>query len=100
MVAAYHAGDTGVTAAVAESQRHLGQALAAIHVDTGVERIVLQGGFALALGERWRAEVAEAAAAACWSIGQSWPDIVRLGHPDDDSALIGAGWFVGGAPAR
>jgi predicted NBD/HSP70 family sugar kinase len=97
VVAEYLAGDPVVTGCVEEGMRYLGVALAAIHVDTGVERIVVQGGFALAMGERWLAEVAQAAAAACWSIGQSWSDILTFGHPDDDSALLGAGWLVTGA---
>jgi predicted NBD/HSP70 family sugar kinase len=94
IVAAYQAGDEAVLECVAESARHLGVALGAIHLDTGVERIVVQGGFAQAMGPSWLGQVAAAAAAATWSTGQSWPDMLQFGAPDDDSALLGAGWFV------
>ena len=85
-----------VRAAVAVGARYLGVALSAIHLDTGVERIVVQGGFAQAMGSGWLAEVAEAAAAAGWPVGPSWPDILQAGHPDDDSALLGAAWYAVG----
>lgn len=94
VVAAYRAGDRDVAACVAEGSRYLGQAMAAIHLDTGIERIIVQGGFAQAMGDPWLAGVVEAAQAACWSIGQTWSDILQLGYPDDDSALLGAGWFT------
>ena len=71
--------------------RFLGQGLAAIHLDTGVEDIVLTGGFATAMGEDYRCEVAAAAGAATWAIGQDWDTMVRLGPPSDDAGLIGAG---------
>lgn len=93
---AYRAGDAFTVAAVSDAARYLGQALAAIHVDTGVERIVLIGGFALALGESYRQLLAEMSADACWRIGQDWDAIVRLGEPDDDSGLLGAGLLAAG----
>lgn len=97
VAAAYLAGDAFTTAAVGDAVRYLGQGLAAIHLDTGVERFLLIGGFARALGERYRRQVVTAAGAAGWQLGQDWDQMVLLGAPDDDSALIGAGIFATGA---
>lgn len=71
----------------------LGQALSAIHLDTGVERFVLMGGFALAAGERYRAAVAGAARECGWEVGADWDAMVELGEPDDDAGLVGLGRF-------
>jgi predicted NBD/HSP70 family sugar kinase len=100
LVAAYRAQDAFTVAAVREAARYLGQGLAAIHVDTGVERILMVGGFAIALGESYRKLVAAAAADACWRIGQDWDAIVRLGEPDDDPGLLGSGLFASGLVGR
>jgi glucokinase len=96
IAAAFAAGDPFTVAAVIEAVRYLGQALAAIHLDTGVERIILMGGFAGALGEPYRRLVVEAARDACWDLGQDWDAMVRLGAADDDSALLGAGFRAAG----
>jgi glucokinase len=100
VAAAFRAGDAFTVAAVTDSARWLGQGLAAIHLDTGIEVIILVGGFALALGERYRRIVAAAAAGACWGVGQDWGAMVRLGEPDDDSGLLGAGLFASGLVGR
>lgn len=69
----------------------LGRALAMLHLDTGVERFVLIGGFALAAGPVWRAAVVAAAREGCWDTGQDWEAMVQLGLADDDAGLIGLG---------
>jgi glucokinase len=96
VVAAFRAEDAFTMAAVHAAVRYLGQGLAAIHLDTGVECIVLVGGFALALGESYRKLVVAAAADACWGIGQDWDAIVRLGEHDEDPGLLGSGLFASG----
>lgn len=72
----------------------LGQALASIHLGIGVERFVIVGGFALALGNEYVNLLADAAAKSAWKVGADWGDMVELGLPDDDSGLIGAGRYV------
>jgi C7-cyclitol 7-kinase len=72
---------------IGRTVRPLGQALAAIHLDSGIEAVVLVGGFATALGEPYRRLVVDAAADACWNVGQDWNAIVRLG--DADAGLRG-----------
>lgn len=93
-VAAVHAGDDWATRVVVEATRFLGIGVAALHLAVGIERVIVVGGFARALGERYRAILAESAAAACWSLGQDWNEIVRLGADDDDHGLIGAGLYA------
>jgi predicted NBD/HSP70 family sugar kinase len=93
---AYQAGDPLVVAAVAESVRYMGQGLAAIHLDTGVESFLLVGGFALAMGETYRRQVAISARDASWNVGHDWDRGVRLGELDDDSALLGSGLLLTG----
>lgn len=88
---AYRRGDPFTRVAVSEAVRFLGQALAAIHLDTGVEDLILTGGFATAMGGDYRREVALAAGAATWAVGQNWDTMVRLGPPSNDTGLIGAG---------
>jgi glucokinase len=100
VAAAYRADDAFTVAAVRDAARYLGQGLAAIHLDTGIERIILVGGFAIALGERYRRLVAAASADACWQIGQDWDAIVRLGELGDYPALLGGGFFASGLVGR
>jgi predicted NBD/HSP70 family sugar kinase len=102
VAAAFRERDTFTVAAVHDAARYLGQGLAAVHVDTGVESIVLVGGFAFALGEPYRQMIAAAAADACWDIGQDWDSIVRLGEDGDACGLLGCGLVASGllsAPA-
>jgi len=62
--------------------RPLGRALAAVHVDTGVERFVLLGGLGCALGRPFALQVAHHASRACWDTGQDWCRMVEVGEPD------------------
>jgi 3-dehydroquinate synthetase/predicted NBD/HSP70 family sugar kinase len=94
LVAAFRAGDGWTAALVREVSAPLGRALAGIHTALGIERFTLVGGFALALGDGYRREVARAAAASAWHQGGSWDERVELGADDDLSGLIGAGRFA------
>jgi predicted NBD/HSP70 family sugar kinase len=94
IVEAFHAEDAWTLNLIHHVARPLGQMLAAIHLGVGIERFVLIGGFALALGEPYRREVARAASSCEWGIGQDWQTMLELGAPDDHSGLIGAGRFA------
>jgi glucokinase len=91
LVAAFRRGEPWVAEIVERSAMPLGTALAAIHLGVGVERFVLVGGFALALGERYRRCVASASSARCWTGDGDWLPRIELGFDDDHSGLIGAG---------
>lgn len=88
---AFRDGDAWTARLVGRMARPLGTALAAIHLAVGVERFVVIGGFALSLGQGYRAALVESAAAASWDLGQGWDGMIRLGEADEEAALIGAG---------
>lgn len=91
LVAAYHARDHWTQGVIRDTARPLGQALAGLHLGTGVERFVVIGGFALALGERYRRDLVDAMAESAWSLNTDWNAMLELGVEDDDSGLLGAG---------
>jgi glucokinase len=99
LVRAFQNGDTWTTGVIRGTVQRLGQALAAIHLSVGVEMFIIIGGFAMALGERYRLMLAEGAYEACWDLGQDWTTMIRLGAADDDHALIGGGRFAARASA-
>lgn len=93
LVLAFHRDDAVATSVITEAAGALGMAFAALHTAVGLERFVLTGGFAAALGDRFRRLVAHAAVAACWDLGQDWNDMVEL-HVSDDAGLVGAGRYA------
>lgn len=88
---AFRAQDEWVRGAVRESARALGQGIAALHLAVGVERVVILGGFALALGEDYRRLLVDGAVASAWDLGLDWDHVLQFGANDDDHGLIGAG---------
>jgi C7-cyclitol 7-kinase len=91
LAAAFRREEPWATKIVEHGAGPLGWALAAMHLGLGVERFVLVGGFALALGDAYRRLVAQAADARCWDAPGGWDSRVELGVDDDFSGLIGAG---------
>jgi 3-dehydroquinate synthetase/predicted NBD/HSP70 family sugar kinase len=94
LVSAFRGEDPWATALIRRIAEPLGRTLASIHLSTGVERFVVYGGFALALGEGYRSELARSAERSCWATSRAWDEMVELGFPDDDSGLMGAGRFA------
>jgi predicted NBD/HSP70 family sugar kinase len=90
VVTAFHQGDAWTERVIRRMADALGFALAAIHLTVGVERFILIGGFALALGQRYRSLTAAAAARCGWNLGLDWDAVLELGQADDDAGLIGA----------
>jgi glucokinase len=72
----------------------LGRLFATLHLTIGVERFVIVGGFALAVGETYRNAIATVAESACWNLAQDWNSMVELGIADDNSGLIGCGRYA------
>ncbi len=93
-VAAYHSGDALAESIVLNMAQMLGDAVATLHLGVGVERFVLIGGFALALGDRYREEVERAGTHGSWRGGMECLVSVELGVLDDDSGLVGAGRYA------
>jgi len=93
LVLAFYRDDPVATSVITDAAGALATALAGLHTALGLERFVLTGGFAAALGDRFRQLVAQAAVAACWDLGQDWDDMVEL-HASDDAGLVGAGRYA------
>jgi len=91
IVAAFHATDAWTVGVITECLTPLAQVLATLHTALGIERFVLIGGFALALGESYRVRLAEVARQSCWDLGQDWNQMIVLAHSDDRAGLVGAG---------
>jgi glucokinase len=88
---AFRHGEVWATSVIERGAAPLGWALAAVHLAIGIERFVLVGGFALALGDGYRKLVASAAQSRTWNGSGDWLARVELGVDDDLSGLIGAG---------
>jgi glucokinase len=91
LVDAFRDGDLWACGLIRRAAQPLGQALASIHVSLGIERFVIVGGFAQALGEGYRQELVRAARGSCWELGQDWETMIALGDPEDTDGLLGAG---------
>jgi len=96
LATAFTEGDPWAAALVGALAAPLGRALAAVHVLAGVERFVLMGGFAHALGSGYRALLAQAAAASTWDLGQDWTTMLQPGVLGDDAGVLGAGHLARG----
>jgi glucokinase len=91
IVAAFSSGDPWTDRVIRRMAGAIGQVLAAVHLALGVERFVIVGGFAIALGPRFRDMLCAEAAACAWDLGASWDSMIELGRSDEDAGLIGAG---------
>ena len=90
----YRAGDRWTCRLVEQIAQPLARAIAGIHLAVGVERFVVIGGFATALGPDFRTALCRFAAESTWNVGQDWSSMIELGEPDDDPGLLGAGRFA------
>lgn len=94
IVSCFREGDPWTVKTIRYVAGKLANVLAHTHQAIGIERFVIFGGFATALGPSYRDLVVQAAEAACWSSGQDWDAMIELGVADDASGLIGAGRYA------
>lgn len=94
IVAAFSSGDPWTDRPIRRMARAIGQVLSAVHLAVGVERFVVVGGFAIALGPRFRDMLCAEAAACGWDLGASWDSMIELGRGDENAGLIGAGRYA------
>ncbi|MFI1711995.1 ROK family protein [Streptomyces sp. NPDC053513] len=90
-------GDPFTTAVLRSTLVHLAAAVGAVFASIGIRRYVLMGGFALAIGERYRELlVEELVRQGCFGLTAAQVDaMVVLGEDDDDHGLIGVGRLMG-----
>jgi 3-dehydroquinate synthetase/predicted NBD/HSP70 family sugar kinase len=94
IVDAFRQMDPFIVECIRFTARPLATALAAIHGSLGIERFIIIGGFAIALGDLYRRQLIDLTRACCWSLGQDWDNMIELGEADDLSGLIGAGRYI------
>ncbi|WP_230196097.1 ROK family protein [Streptomyces sp. NBC_00080] len=95
-------GDTFTTEVLRGTVTRLAQAIGAVFTSIGVCRYVVMGGFALAVGERYRELlVGELVRLGCFGLDADAVDgMVSLGRPDDDHGLIGVGRLLADRMSR
>lgn len=91
IVTAFHENDPWTIDVIRQTARPLARVLATIHLAVGIERFILIGGFAMALGDGYRRLLAELARELTWDMGQDWFEMLELGDPDGQCTLIGMG---------
>ncbi|MEU9472631.1 ROK family protein [Streptomyces avermitilis] len=93
IAAAVRQGDAFATEVLRGTLTHLAQAIGAVFTAIGVCRYIVMGGFALAVGDRYRELlVGELVRLGCFGLDADAVDgLVSLGHADDDHGLIGVG---------
>jgi C7-cyclitol 7-kinase len=96
LVTAVQAGDDLALTVLRFGQRHLAGCLALLYNAIGVRRFVFIGGFCVALGELYIAELrAQLAQRDLFGLPDSARDLmVALGQPDDDHSLHGLGRYL------
>lgn len=88
---AFQADDPFTCGIIERNIEPLAAMLVNLHLATGLERFIVIGGFALALGEKFRKALARKAEKLCWDGTVDWNGIIEFGLEDDYSGLIGAG---------
>jgi len=95
IVAAFRAGDPWTTARIIETARPLAHAIAGLHVAVGIERFILVGGFAEALGDTYVDMLISLCRPACWDVGQGWDEMIVAGETGDRDGLMGLAHAMG-----
>ncbi|HTU68073.1 MAG TPA: ROK family protein [Steroidobacteraceae bacterium] len=89
-VAAFRMGERRAVRVVQAAAWPLAVALGALHLGIGLEKFLIVGGFAKALGERYRRLLARLCREVTWDVGQDWNAMVTLGRAGIDEGLAGA----------
>ena len=92
IVKAFREGDAWTVLCIDASLRPLASSLATVRALAGIERYIVIGGFAAAMGPRYAAMLAaQCDAHYGWS---GWGSAVELGHADDENGLLGCGRYA------
>ncbi|MEV3860399.1 ROK family protein [Streptomyces sp. NPDC050095] len=96
IAAAVRADDAFATAVLRSTLTALAQAITSVFTSIGICRYIVMGGFALAVGERYRRLlVGELTRLGCFGLDARGIDaMVSLGAADDDHGLLGAGHLL------
>lgn len=91
---AFRAGDELAVRIVDSGCYPLAVAIGCIHLAIGIETFFLVGGFAKALGERYRRLLADKVSEMTWNIGQNWEEMIFLGSAEVEEGLLGATYLA------
>jgi glucokinase len=91
LIRLFRLGDPWAHNVIVACTAFLGRALAAIHLNSGIEAYKVIGGFAVALGDEYRKILADAATSSMWQNGFSWIEAIQVTKADDNPGLNGAG---------
>ena len=94
IVSASLAGDTLATRIVKAACFPLAQAFAGIHLAVGIERFVVTGGFAKAMGKAYESALVENIGECTWDVHQDWASMVEVGCPEVAEGLVGAAFYA------
>ena len=89
-VTAFLAGDARASNIVRAGAWPLAVALGALHLGIGLDQFVIVGGFAKALGERYRELLARLCRELTWDLGQDCDSMIIAGPSGVDEGLAGA----------
>jgi glucokinase len=87
---AFRSGDRLAYRIVEAAAFPLAHALGSIHLGIGIEQFFVLGGFARALGPRYRDLLAQLATHATWDVGQRWGEMIHIGEGGAEEGLMGA----------
>ncbi len=87
---AFRAGDSRALQVVEAGAEPLAVALGAFHLGIGLQRFIIVGGFAKALGEPYRSLLVRLCRERTWDLGQDWERMIALGAEGCDEGLSGA----------
>ena len=79
LVAGFRQSDQWTCDVIRTVAKPLARVITTIHLNLGIERFVIYGGFGLALGPSYRDLLVEAATKGSWSVGQDWDQMIELG---------------------
>jgi predicted NBD/HSP70 family sugar kinase len=94
IVTAFRDGDEYTREIVRECSVPLAQSLVSMHLQSGLERFVLIGGFAQALGDDYRIMLCDLARSTTWDNGFDWTSGIFLSRSEDLPGLRGAAAYL------
>lgn len=87
-------GDELASRIVSAACHPLAFGVASIHQAIGTETFLIVGGFAKALGERYRELLVRAVSGMVWNLGQDWNSMIQLGKTSEEEGLLGAARYA------
>jgi glucokinase len=94
LVKAFRAGDELAEELIDAACHPLAVAIGCIHLAIGIETFFIVGGFAKALGERYRSLLVRRVTDTTWNVGQDWNEMIVLGSETIEEGLLGAAYLV------